>query len=241
MSGQPPVGYQPTAYYGNHQQSGQRRRIDRTARSYPMGWEDAHSTEPQRQPGHTTEYRIQLGARRVVSGDWGLNRNLNANINAVPLYSDFAPQYADPTVATTNPQQPQHLTSAFERPNYPGFGDINIHAFMGKSSYNALQVTLNHRLRHGLTFGVSYAWSRFMNLNAYDPLVADNYARNWGPAGADRRQVGAINYSYDLPKPGQLLQSKLLGAFTDNWTLSGITGFSSGRPIHAQFLDHKCS
>ncbi|MGA7237998.1 MAG: TonB-dependent receptor [Bryobacteraceae bacterium] len=235
MSGQPPVGYQPTAYYGN---------ISNLASAGgligPPGltqWAGKTPTPQNRSASLGVQQNIGFSSVLDVSyqGTWGLNRNLNANINAVPLFADFAPQYADPTAATTNPQQPQHLTSAFQRPNYPGFGDINIHAFMGKSSYNALQVTLNHRLRHGLTFGLSYAWSRFMNLNAYDPLVADNYARNWGPAGADRRQVGAINYSYDLPKPGQLLQSKLLGAFTDNWTLSGITGFSSGAPFTPSF------
>ena len=42
-------------------------------------------------------------------------------------------------------------------------------------------------------------------LAKYDeyPLVPNNYSRNYGPTGADRRQTLGVNYSYDLPKPGR--------------------------------------
>jgi hypothetical protein len=74
-----------------------------------------------------------------------------------------------------------------------------------------------------------------MNVTSFDPLVPSNLARNYGPNGADRRLLGAVNYSYDLPKPGQMLHSKVLGAVADNWTLSGITGFSIGSPFTPSF------
>ena len=41
----------------------------------------------------------------------------------------------------------------------------------------------------------------------------------------------ALNYMYDLPNPGKRLGSKLLGAFTDSWTVSGVASFSSGAPF----------
>jgi hypothetical protein len=74
-----------------------------------------------------------------------------------------------------------------------------------------------------------------MGVFTLDPLVANNYARNWGPVGSDRRQVGAINYSYDLPRPGKALHLKPLGIITDDWTLSGITTFSTGAPFTPSF------
>jgi len=165
----------------------------------------------------------------------GIHRYYLRNLNPIPLGADFNPGWADPTTATTNPLQPPHLVSAFERPNYPGFGDINEHDFGGKSNYNGLQISLNHRLQHGLTFGYSFAWSRFMATTSFDPLVPNNNARNYGPNSADRRLLGAINYSYDLPRPGKALNLRPLGWITDNWTLSGITGFSSGSPFTPGF------
>ncbi len=185
------------------------------------------------------QQNIGFGSVLDVSyqGTWGINRNILVNVNPIPLYADFSPAYADPTVATTNPLQPQHLTAAFERPTYPGFGNISVQSFFGKSNYNGLQVALRHRLQHGLTFGVSYTWSRMMGIFTLDELLSAqaNYSRYYGPQGADRRQVGAINYSYDLPKPGQLLHSKPLAIITDNWNLSGITGFSTGAPFTPSF------
>jgi len=235
MSGLPPVGYQPTAYYGN---------ISNLASAGGLigppnftQW-SGHTPIPQnRSASFGIQQNIGWGTVLDVAyqGTWGLNRNLNYNINAVPLYADFSAKYADPTSATTNPLQPQHLPSIFERPNYPGWADINIHTFAGVSAYNGLQMSVRHRLQHGLTFGVSYAWSHAFNLNGYDPLVTNNFARNWGPQGSDRRQVGAVNYSYDLPKPGRALHFKPLGIITDDWTLSGITTFSTGAPFTPSF------
>jgi len=71
--------------------------------------------------------------------------------------------------------------------------------------------------------------------SSFDPLVANNNERNYGPQSTDCRIVGTINYSYDLPKPGQLLHSRALGAITDNWTLAGITGYSTGSPFTPSF------
>ena len=235
MSGQPPVGYQPTAYYG---------AIGNLASAGgligPPGitmW-SGRTPLPQNRSAslpRRAEHRFWHGARGDLSAQPGYPPLFPSQPESGPPGFDFGSQYADPTQATTNPLQPPHLPSAFQRPNYPGFGDINQHDFGGKSNYNGLQMALNHRLQHGLTFGFSFAWSRFMSTTSFDPLVPNNNARNYGPNGADRRMVGAFNYSYDLPKPGRMLQSKILGAITDNWTWSGITGFSSGSPFTPSF------
>jgi hypothetical protein len=65
--------------------------------------------------------------------------------------------------------------------------------------------------------------------------VANNYSRNYGPQAIDRRQTLGINYSYDLPKPGQAMHSKLLTVVTDGWQVSGITTANSGAPFTPSF------
>jgi len=55
----------------------------------------------------------------------------------------------------------------------------------------------------------------------------------YGPSGVVHNLV--INYVYNLPKLGAKLGSKVLGAITDNWVLSGITTFASGSPYTPSF------
>ncbi|HTS26083.1 MAG TPA: carboxypeptidase-like regulatory domain-containing protein [Bryobacteraceae bacterium] len=235
MSGQPPVGYQPTAYYGT---------ISNLASAGgligPPGltmWSGNTALPQNRSASLGVQQNIGWGTVLDVAYqlNQGIHRYYLRNLNAVPLGADFSTQYLDPTTAISNPLNPPHLPAAFQRPNYPGFGDINQHDFGGRSNYNGLQIAVRHRLQHGLTFGVSFAWSRFMAVTSFDPLVPNNNARNYGPNGADRRLLGAINYSYDLPGIGKRLNLKPLGYLTDGWTLSGITGFSSGAPFTPSF------
>jgi hypothetical protein len=171
----------------------------------------------------------------AYQGTFGLNRPFRVNLNPVPIFANFTSTYRDPTQAITNPLQPPHLSAAFQRPNYPGFGDISQEQFGSKSRYDGLQVTVRRRLQGGLIFGVTYSWSHSFAVTSFDPLVANNYARNWGPQGSDRRHVGAIYYAYDLPKLGKELHSKVLGILTDGWNFSGITTLSTGAPFTPGF------
>jgi hypothetical protein len=135
----------------------------------------------------------------------------------------------------TSNNQPARLPASLSRPNYPGFGDINQQQFGAKSRYDGLQISVRRRLQGGLIFGGSYAWSHSFAVTSFDPLVPDNFDRNWGPQGSDRRHVGSIYYAYDLPKLGKKLNSKALGIVTDGWNFSGITGFSTGAPFTPSF------
>jgi hypothetical protein len=235
MSGQPPVGYQPTAYYGN---------ISNLASAGgligPPGiseW-NGHTPVPQNRSA-SLGIQTNVGWSTVVDvayqGTYGINRPFRVNLNPVPLFADFSSTYFDPTQPNPNPTQPPHLSAAFQRPNYPGFGDINQEQFGSKSRYDGLQVTVRRRLQNGLIFGVTYTWSHSFAVTSFDPLVANNYARNWGPQGSDRRHVAAIYYAYDIPKLGKKLNSKALGILTDGWNFSGITTMSTGAPFTPGF------
>jgi hypothetical protein len=94
---------------------------------------------------------------------------------------------------------------------------------------------VQRRFSHGLAWGLSYTLSRAMGTTAYNPVVPDNEKWNYGRLGIDRRHNLQINYSYDLPAPGRALHSKILGAFTDRWTLSGIFSMQSGAPFTPGF------
>ena len=80
----------------------------------------------------------------------------------------------------------------------------------GDSSYNALQVDVNHRFSHGLSIRGVYTWSKSLDdgdsLNATTAgnapgLVSNpfNLRADWGPATYDVRNIGVISALYELP------------------------------------------
>jgi hypothetical protein len=74
-----------------------------------------------------------------------------------------------------------------------------------------------------------------MGTTAFTEVVPNNEAWNYGPLATDRRHNLQVNYSYDLPNPGHMLHSRVLGVFTDRWTLSGIFSMQSGAPFTPGF------
>jgi len=230
MASNPPVVYAPTAYYG--QLTGLASTAGLLGPQTITQW-SGHTNLPQvRSASFGVQQNVGFGMVLDVAyqGNWGLNRNVYENMNAIPIGADFLPQFIDPTVSGN-----KAVTANLERTIYPSLGTLNEFVFNGKSSYSGLQSTLRKRLSRGLLFGVSHSWSRAMQLLAFDPLVANNYSRNYGPQAIDRRQTLGVNYSYDLPKPGQAMHSKLLTVVTDGWQISGITTANSGAPFTPSF------
>jgi hypothetical protein len=134
-----------------------------------------------------------------------------------------------PTGATTSSPYPYITPSAF---------DLAI----GKSSYNALQASLNGRAFHGLTYLVSYTWSKTLDLGCtgwygvegcsiQNPYTLKN---DKGPAGTDIPQIFSASWVYQLPfGKGQKYASSSgpLNYVVGGWTLNGIVSFSSGIPF----------
>ena len=176
MASNPPVVFAPTAYYG--QLTGLASTAGLLGPQTITQW-SGHTNLPQvRSASFGVQQNVGFGAVLDVAyqGNWGLNRNVYENMNAIPIGADFLPQFIDPTVSGN-----KAVTANLERTTYPSLGTLNEFVFNGKSSYSGLQSTLRKRLSRGLLFGVSHSWSRAMQLLAFDPLVANNYSRNYGP------------------------------------------------------------
>ena len=113
----------------------------------------------------------------------------------------------------------------------------------GVSSYNALQVDVNHRLAHGLQIRGVYTYGKALDdgdsLNtsvatnspafAADPL---NPRLDYGPAAFDIRHSGVINATYDLPfgRGRKAWERRIAG----DWQVSGIETLQSGLPFTPQ-------
>ena len=116
---------------------------------------------------------------------------------------------------------------------YPEFGRINVQQNSGGSSYfGSLNVRLEKRYAHGLTFLANYTWSKLIEevrlLNDFDALASKIVS------GDDRPQRFVVSSSYELPfgknkmiSFGSPLANRLLGG----WVINGIYTWQVGAPL----------
>jgi hypothetical protein len=119
----------------------------------------------------------------------------------------------------------------------------------GVSSYNALQVDLNHRFSQGFQLRGAYTWSKSLedgtamnsSVGANAPgfvMFPSNPKLDWGPSTSDARHIAVINSSYELPfgsgKKFLTNQHGLSQKLISGWTLSGLETVQSGLPFTPQ-------
>ena len=230
--GQPPVSYSPTVFFGNLDTFLQATGVVGPPNVTVV--EAAQQSLPQTM-NFSLGVQRELGFRSVIDVSYvgSLARHLiiSRNINSIPMYARFDPKNID---ATTNSPLPDN----YLRP-YLGMGSINMRTFDGTSNYHGLQVSANRRMTNGLQYGVAYTWSKTLGVAAADFGGVSYYfpmrKQNYGPLSYDIRHMLVINYNWELPALGKRLGSKVVGAVTDKWMLSGITTFMTGTPFTPGF------
>ena len=108
---------------------------------------------------------------------------------------------------------------------YLGYHQIDLYEDSENGHYNGLQVTLHSQIRRDLTLQVAYTYSKAVDQGTGGDLalVSDPYNRAYdnGPSVYDRRQIGVINFIYELPI-FRNSQNKLLKGTLGGWEMSGI-------------------
>ncbi|MEP6900208.1 MAG: TonB-dependent receptor [Actinomycetota bacterium] len=115
---------------------------------------------------------------------------------------------------------------------FPQYSSVtDVYGDVGQSNYNALQVSVQQRLSHGLTFNLNYTFSKALgtingNRSAY--LQEKNLSTT------DQPHILNAFYSYQLPfGKGKMFNpdNKIIRSIISGWELSGITRTSSGFPL----------
>ena len=116
-------------------------------------------------------------------------------------------------------------------------------ASIGVSSYNSLQVSLNKRLNHGLTFTAAYTYSHSIddgsgyeessgqaatNGRGFNPY---NAALSRGDSAFDARHRFVASYDYELPHLTKYWNNNFVKYALDGWRFSGISTFQTGFPF----------
>lgn len=124
----------------------------------------------------------------------------------------------------------------------PTRGAITLRTNSASSTYNALQTSLEKRLRRGLAFGLHYTWSSFIDTISAEiasPSVAessisqDPFDRNSDRARSsyDRPHRLSGNVVYELPFFSK--QNGFVGKLLGGWQVNSFFNFQSGAPLSA--------
>jgi hypothetical protein len=179
-------------------------------------------------------------ARTPYSDQWnaGVQRQIGLNMvlsaNCVGSADDRLPMFMSQNVALTpGPGNPQ------ERAPFPYISAQPYTRNWGRSDYNALQVSLNRHTAKGLTYLLSYTWSKAMDIgcDGYYSFCSIQNPNDWesnkSVAGYDLTNVFSLSSVYQLPfGPGRRWSSnnRVLNSALEGWQLNGILFLSSGQP-----------
>jgi len=118
----------------------------------------------------------------------------------------------------------------------------------GVSSYNALEVDVNHQFSHGLAIRGVYTYSKALDdgdsmntsVATNSPAFASNplnpLQSDYGRASFDVRHAAVVNATYDLPVGRKNVsgENRWWNSAIENWQVSGIETLVSGLPFTPQ-------
>jgi len=128
---------------------------------------------------------------------------------------------------------------------YPGFGQVSSWEPRGPSDYNALQLSLEKRMSHGLSFLGAYTWGKSLDegaggnsstgesrINIQNP---QNLRADYGLSNFDIRQRATLSTVYQLPfgHGRQFLSNanRAVDAVAGGWQISSILTLQGGMPF----------
>ena len=172
-----------------------------------------------------TEGRRLLALVEANPGDPALCLSLSQPRDVAPGSPTCGP-FGEGNVFTTAAGQ---VINGTRGPLGSNYGSDTSQETLGKSNYNALQVSLRHTSRHlellaGYTYGKSQDLASNLGeeVNPFDPGLSKALST------FDVRHNFVVSYSYEIPFE-RLFQAA--NRWTEGWQLSGITHFSSGLPV----------
>ena len=124
---------------------------------------------------------------------------------------------------------------------FPQFNSIQGHLFDGFSNYNALQLRVQKRTSHGLSFIANYAWSKTMDAGTSSGHAAgvdlwqnaNSVAANYGLSQLDTRNTlnGSVTYDFPFGSGRSHPMHGLVDAVAGGWRVTGFFQVHSGIPF----------
>ena len=125
----------------------------------------------------------------------------------------------------------------------PEFGFEDVYT----SNYHSLQAQLQRKFSGNSLVNVSYTWSHGLTTDPADrstgasamPQIPTDFAGNYGPNIADRRNVLTANFVWEIPWLKN--EHGFVGHVIGGWEFSGVQTFQSGLPLTASISNAGCT
>ena len=158
-------------------------------------------------------------------GDPALCLSLSQPSEVAPGSATCGP-FGESNVYTTASGQ---IINGTRGPLGSNFGSNTNQATIGNSNYNALEISLRH-ISGPLQIFAGYTYSKSMDQssNVGEEVNPINPALSYALSAFDVKHNFVVSYSYQLPFAGVF---RAENKWTNGWTLSGITRFTSGLPV----------
>ncbi len=158
-------------------------------------------------------------------GDPALCLSLSQPSEVAPGSATCGP-FGESNVFTTASGQ---IINGTRGPLGSNFGSDTDQATLGKSSYNALQLTVRHSSRRlELLAGYTLSKSQDLSSNLGEEVNPFDHALSKALSAFDVKHSFVVSYTYQIPLE-HLFRST--NRWAQGWQLSGITHFSSGLPV----------
>ena len=204
---------------------------------------------------HPYSQKWSLGLQQLLPGSFVLEIDyvgsrstrvgVSNDINTTPRQYLSTLPYRDETVyASLSQQFPNPFrgldpiyTANMNRGNllrpYPQFGGISYESSRGYTWFHSAQLQLQKRMSHGLSYQLSYTWSKAMTATEY--LNSTDAALNESISGFDRPHRFVTSAVWLLPLGrGRAVGSSwhaVLDAVAGGWRLAPLITYQSGAPL----------
>ncbi|HTW80547.1 MAG TPA: carboxypeptidase regulatory-like domain-containing protein [Terracidiphilus sp.] len=180
-----------------------------------------------------SQWMVDPNFRTPVFDQWnvGIERELPGNMTLDANYVGSNGRHEDWGPAMNVPQ-PGPGNQQARRP-YPYMQPQWFDQSVGNSRYNALQVTVQERAAHGVTFLAAYTLSHAnadgCNLGAScDEQNPYDKASSYGTS--DLNQTNVFTVAFTAASPYNRSPSKMVSTLAGGWALNGIVQVTSGQP-----------
>jgi hypothetical protein len=158
-------------------------------------------------------------------GDPAICLSLSQSAEVAPGSPTCGP-FGESNIFTTRTGQ---VINGTRGPLASNFGGDTLQSTLGRSNYNALQISLRHTSRRSeLLAGYTYGKSQDLSSNLGEEVNPFNSSRSKALSAFDVKHNFVTSYGYELPLERLFHASN---RWTLGWQVSGITHFSSGLPV----------
>ena len=189
--------------------------------------------------GNPNAWDFNLQSTRAMQWSLGVQREITTDLlldvayvgtRTLGLISNYNYNQSFPGAGAQGPRRPLFAVN-------PIVTNVTFRSNYGASKYHSMQMRVEKRATHGLSFAVSYAWSKYLsnggNINGGGngpPQDARCFRCEWGPMPDDRTHVLVFNHVYALPfGQGRRYASRgPIAHIIGNWNISGIWSMSTG-------------